>query len=151
MIEKCTGICELLDQIPPYNVNFVFVCSYYSDKQTSLDILSRLGNFTSLSGYDHYLIDLDTQLAEYLKTLNAVVFDHCQTEIFIFLSDAFCQTGTYVDLPLLSKIPNMQTVYLCSLSILKDKAIDHLTEQQVQELHHFIRNEVEEAVPLKLF
>lgn len=58
-LAQCASICELLDQIPPYNVNFIFVCSYFSDKQTSLDVLSRLGNFTCMEGYDHYLIDLD--------------------------------------------------------------------------------------------
>lgn len=45
----------------------------------------------------------------------------------------------------------MQTIFLCSLSVLKDKAIDYLSVKQVQELHHFIRLETEEAMPLKLF
>ena len=50
----CTNTCESLDKLAPFNMNFVFVSSFYTDRVTAIDFLSRLGNFESLSLYKHY-------------------------------------------------------------------------------------------------
>ena len=72
---KCLQICEKLDNLPPYSMNFVFVSTYYSDHETALDFLSRLGNFSSLEGYAHYFKYQTQESIEYIKTLKGIVYD----------------------------------------------------------------------------
>ena len=92
---KCLQICEKLDKLPPYNMNIVFVSSYYTDKETALDILSRLGNFTSLKDYMHYFAEQSEETVAYLQTLHGVVYDKHLTDIFVFISDIFGQNINY--------------------------------------------------------
>lgn len=92
---KCVQMCEKLDKLPPYNMNIVFVSSYYTDKETALDILSQLGNFTSLKEYMHYFVDQNEETVSYLQTLHGVVFDKHLTDIFVFISDIFGKNINY--------------------------------------------------------
>jgi len=54
LMKECISVIQELDKLCPYTVRFVFVSSYYADKVTAIDFMSRLGNFQSLKDYSHY-------------------------------------------------------------------------------------------------
>ena len=76
------ALCEKLDAINPYNLHVVFISTQEADKETSLDLISRLGNYGDLSVYKHYF-----KGKEYLESMRGIVYDQDPTEIYVFVSD----------------------------------------------------------------
>jgi len=101
----CTEKCDHLLKIPTFNMNFVFVSSYYTDRSTALDFMSRLGNFECLEDYQHYYTDLGPETQEYMNTLNGIVYDRDLTDIYIFISDILIPNN--VNYKILSTITNL--------------------------------------------
>ena len=118
---ECAKMCSQLDRIAPYNTHIVFVCSYFNDGQTSLDFLARLGNFCQLKLYSQYFEHLDNKAKQTLTAMEGIVFDRDLNDIFVFVTDMFLQPDT--DLSSLLAIPNLSTIYLCSMFLLGCKSI----------------------------
>ena len=85
----------------------------------------------------------------YLKSLNGIVFDKDQTEIYIFISDILIpkkqQSSEYGDrvveyLNQIQKLRNLQTILLGSLTPLCQKSIDLGENQGIIWMHLFLRN-----------
>ena len=100
---RCLKLCEKLDNIAPYNLNIAFISTKHCDPETSLDFISRLGNYGPLSPFKHYF-----RGNEFLEPLNGIVYDLDQSEIFIFISDI-----EPIDYDLLQ---NITTIFIGSLT-----------------------------------
>lgn len=129
-------------------MNFVFVSTYYSDHETALDFLSRLGNFSSLEGYAHYFKYQSQESIEYIKTLNGIVYDKNLTQIFVFISDILTPD---IDYQRLLEIKNLKTLYMSSLTPVVSDHLNHTDAIQKERMQYFLRELIKLAEPLKIF
>ena len=88
------------------------MASRYTDKETALDFVSRLGNCEELSKYAHYFNGLPEKAQTYINGLTGVVYDKDEREFFVIISDILQEDTKY---EVLSTIP-IQIVYLGSLT-----------------------------------
>jgi len=147
---ECLNTCEILDDLPPYNVSIVYVNSYYADKEMSIDFLSRLGNVEPLDQHAHYFSQQDCDVHEYLKSLSAVVYEHDLNHLYVFLSDLFvysedCQQ--LLDFEMISKIQGLQSIFLGSLLPLQKsediQAFNMAPQKQLIKMRNFLRSQME--------
>lgn len=135
----------------------MFVSCYFSDRETSFDLLSRLGNFCELNCYSHYLQSFNSDDSSYLQKQKAVVFDQDLDSVYIFLSDILCEPKNPIDFEILQGIKGLTTIFMNSLFSLDLKAIDFYKPDQVKKFHKFISNEYNlinserQIEPIKIF
>ena len=115
--------------------------------------MSRLGNFEKLKDYQHYYKDLDPETQDYINTLNGIVYDKDLTDIYIFISDILIPQHYQqnsdsweggINYSLLQTIKNLQTIFLSSMTPLKDKSIQNCDSEQIYLMHSFMRNQMKE-------